>query len=112
MQCLRDGCTVIAADTHDRIREYTFPALRERTLFKETSAVMFFTLDHSEKFCLVTTKDHGLKLWCLETRTMVQSYSGTVHNDLVIQSSFGGRNSEFIAAGSQSKVSFACALCI
>ncbi|CAD5216470.1 unnamed protein product [Bursaphelenchus okinawaensis] len=98
---LSDGYSVIAADSHNRIRQYNFDDMTEHTLFKEASEIMTFSIDPTESFCLVTSKEMGLRLWCLKTRQHLMTFTGSLHNDYVIQSSFGGKKAEFVATGSQ-----------
>ena len=53
---MRDGKTVLAADTHNRIRRYDFETLNESNLITETSLIMYFTVDRDEKHCLVVSR--------------------------------------------------------
>ena len=77
LYALRDGKSVLAADTHNRIRKfivitakfyisrvlglYDFESAQENTVITESSQIMFFTVDHAERHCLVTTKTEGLR---------------------------------------------------
>lgn len=104
IRCLyacKDGRSVLAADTHNRIRKYDFENQREETLIQEASQIMFFTVDKEERYCLVTTKTEGIRLWCLKTITLIRTFFGANHTDFVITSSFGGPDNSFIAAGSE-----------
>lgn len=104
IRCLyskKDGHTVIAADNLNRIRSYDFDTQEEITLIQENSHITYFSVDPTEEFCLVTTKNEGLRLWSLATRTLVRTYFGSVHNDFVITSTFGGPSGDFIASGSE-----------
>ncbi|KAI6240872.1 LisH domain-containing protein [Aphelenchoides fujianensis] len=67
----KDGHTVIAADNLNRIRSYDFDTQEEITLIHENSHITYFSVDPTEEFCLVTTKNEGLRLWSLTTRTLV-----------------------------------------
>lgn len=53
------------------IRSYDFETNTEVTIIQESSQIMYFTVDKLEKFCLVTTKTEGIKLWSLKTKTLV-----------------------------------------
>jgi hypothetical protein len=44
---------------------------------------MHFTVDREEKYCLVTTKTEGNRLWCLKTITLVRAFFGAKFNDFV-----------------------------
>lgn len=98
---MRDGRTVLAADTHNRIRRYDFESLTESTIICENSQIMYFTVDREEKYCLITTKHEGIRMWCLQTRTLIRSFIGSVHSEFVISSSFGGTYDNFIVSGSE-----------
>lgn len=99
---MKDGKTVLAADTHNRIRSYIFETQQESTIIQEISQIMYFTVDHqTEKHCLVTTKTEGIRLWCLRTRSLIRSFFGSMHSEFVITSSFGGFNGNFVASGSE-----------
>uniref|UniRef100_A0A915DBW7 LisH domain-containing protein n=1 Tax=Ditylenchus dipsaci TaxID=166011 RepID=A0A915DBW7_9BILA len=97
----KDGKTVLAADTHNRIRSYEFDSQHETTLIQELSQIMYFTVDHSEEHCLVTTKTEGIRLWCLKTKSLIRSFFGSMHSEFVITSSFGGCKDNFVASGSE-----------
>jgi WD40 repeat protein len=99
--CLKDGKTVLAADTLNRIRAYDFEKRMDHLLIQETSPIIAFTVDAREKHCLITTKDHGIRMWCLDTHTLVQSFFGSIHSELVVAACFGGINDIFVASGSE-----------
>jgi len=98
---MRDGRTVLAADTHNRIRSYDFESKAEANLIQESSQIMYFTVDRLEKYCLVTTKSEGIRLWCLKTCSLIRTFIGASHSEFVIASSFGGLESNFFASGSE-----------
>ncbi|KAI1729793.1 WD repeat-containing protein 26 [Ditylenchus destructor] len=95
---LKDGKTVLASDTHNRIRSYDFETMNETNVIQEASQIMYFTVDQSEQYCLVTTKTEGIRLWCLKTRSLIRSFFGSTHSEFVITSAFGGN---FVASGSE-----------
>ncbi|KAI6235346.1 LisH domain-containing protein [Aphelenchoides besseyi] len=101
MYSMKDGYTVIASDTLNRIRSYNFSTQEEMTLIQETAAITYFSVDRNEEHCLITTKTEGLRLWSLATRTLMRTFFGSVHNDFVISSTFGGASGDFIASGSE-----------
>lgn len=96
-----DGKTVLAADTHNRIRKYDFETQREHTIIQESSQIMHFTVGRNESCCLITTKTEGIRLWCLKTNTLIRTFFGANHNDYVITSTFGGPDDSFCASGSE-----------
>jgi WD40 repeat protein len=75
--------------------------MRDCTLITETASLIYFCLDASERYALCTTKDQGLHLWDLETRSLVRRFHGSKHGEYVIFSSFGGHNQHFVATGSE-----------
>lgn len=99
VHCLRDG-TVIAADTHNRVRSYRFSDDFEQTVIQEQSQIISFVIDKPERYILIDTKLHGLRLWDLESRTLLRSYVGAPHQDFVVFSTFGGASQNYIATGS------------
>jgi len=101
MHSMKDGHTVIASDTLNRIRSYDFDLQEDTTIISETSSIIYFTLDRTEEHCLVTTRKEGLRLWCMKTQTLVRTFLGSVHNDYVVSSTFGGFSGDFIATGSE-----------
>jgi len=101
MHSMADGHTVIALDTLHRIRTYDFETQDDMTIINENSAVTYFTVDRAEEHCLVTTRNEGLRLWCLKTHTLVRTFFGSFHNEYVISSTFGGISGDFIASGSE-----------
>lgn len=84
-----------------RIRAYDLEKRMDHLLIQESSPIIAFTVDAQEKHCLITTKDHGIRMWCLDTHTLVQSFFGSIHSELVVAATFGGLNDLFIASGSE-----------
>uniref|UniRef100_A0A914WIH5 WD repeat-containing protein 26 n=1 Tax=Plectus sambesii TaxID=2011161 RepID=A0A914WIH5_9BILA len=99
--CKNDGRTVLASDTHHRIRAYTFDDMRDYTVITESAPLIYFCVDATERYALCTIKDHGLHLWDMETRSLVKRFTGSKHGDYVIFSCFGGYNQSFVATGSE-----------
>lgn len=102
---MRDGKTVIASDTLHRIRSYDFDTQQDMTLITENSPVTYFAVDKPEEHILVTTKNEGLRLWDIKTRVLIRTFFGSVHNEYVISSTFGGVGGDFIASGSEGSFS-------
>ncbi|KAK0396503.1 hypothetical protein QR680_001743 [Steinernema hermaphroditum] len=101
IHCMKDGRTILAADTHNRIRSYSLDTNDETTVIQEFKTIICFTLDKSESYCLVTAKAEGLRLWNLTTRQFIRSFFGSVHGEYVIFATFGGDEEHFIATGSE-----------
>ncbi|VDK65968.1 unnamed protein product [Onchocerca ochengi] len=99
VHCLRNG-SVLAADTHNRVRSYRFSDDSEVTLIEELSQISTFVVDKSERRILIDTKLHGLRLWDLRTRTLIRAFVGAPHQDFIIHSTFGGPEQSYIATGS------------
>jgi len=101
LHAMKDGKTVVASDTLQRIRSYDFETQEDMTIITENSPITYFTLDKSEDHILVTTRSEGLRLWCMKTHALIRTFFGSVHNDYVIMSTFGGISGDFIASGSE-----------
>ncbi|KFD70715.1 hypothetical protein M514_06049 [Trichuris suis] len=99
--CKHDGRNVLAADTHNRIRNYCFDDLTERTVIKEDASLMYFCIDKSERYALCSVAQQGLHLWDLETGTLVRRYRGGGQGYYTIFSCFGGANERYLASGSE-----------
>lgn len=99
--CLKDGNTIIAADSQNRVRYYDIPNRIDETIFQEKSEIVCMTVDASQQYCMVTTREHGVKLWDLKTRTNIAEFRGTTQKQFVLHSSFGGKNGELCVAGSE-----------
>jgi WD40 repeat protein len=98
---MKDGKTVLAADTHNRIRRYDFDSMTESTIISENSQIMYFTVDRDEKYCLITTKHEGIRMWCLKTKSLIRTFTGSVHSEFIITTTFGGFYDNFVASGSE-----------
>uniref|UniRef100_A0A8C1B244 WD repeat-containing protein 26 n=1 Tax=Cyprinus carpio carpio TaxID=630221 RepID=A0A8C1B244_CYPCA len=78
--CVGDGRTVLASDTHQRIRGYSFEDLTDRNILLH---------------------EIGVHLWDLQDRVLVRKYQGVTQGFYTIHSCFGGHNEDFIASGSE-----------
>lgn len=105
VQCLayrKDGKTVLAADTHNRIRGYIFDTTNlDHHIFKEDSSIMSFTLDATDRVVLLNVATQGVHLWDLEDRCLLRRFQGVTQGFYTIHSCFGGFKQSFIASGSE-----------
>uniref|UniRef100_A0A8C6SCW2 WD repeat-containing protein 26 n=1 Tax=Neogobius melanostomus TaxID=47308 RepID=A0A8C6SCW2_9GOBI len=111
--CLSDGRTVLASDTHQRIRGYNFEDLTDRNITERilisphwqinivTSPKPSMAPDQIIIFHLVVLRFQGVHLWDLQDRVLVRKYQGVTQGFYTIHSCFGGHNEDFIASGSE-----------
>ncbi|XP_038654845.1 WD repeat-containing protein 26 isoform X2 [Scyliorhinus canicula] len=115
--CLNDGKTVLASDTHQRIRGYNFEDLTDRNIVQEDHPIMSFTVSKNGRLALLNVatqtvegeekrqeksiRSRGVHLWDLQDRVLVRKYQGVTQGFYTIHSSFGGNNEDFIASGSE-----------
>ncbi|XP_055698697.1 WD repeat-containing protein 26 homolog isoform X7 [Phlebotomus papatasi] len=97
-----DNRTVLAADTHHRIRSYAFDAPRgDQTIVQEQHAIMTFSVNSSERLALLNISQQGLHLWDLQDRCLVRRFQGVTQGNYTIYSTFGGIHESFVASGSE-----------
>lgn len=84
-----------------RVRCYQFSDDTESTWIEELSQIMCFTVDSAEKYILIDTTLHGLRLWDLKTKMLTRTFTGALHKDFIIHSSFGGPGSSYVVTGSE-----------
>ncbi|KAF3691415.1 WD repeat-containing protein 26 [Channa argus] len=101
--CLSDGRTVLASDTHQRIRGYNFEDLTDRNIVQEDHPIMSFTVSRNGRLALLNVATQGVHLWDLQDRVLVRKYQGVTQGFYTIHSCFGGHNEDFIASGSEGK---------
>uniref|UniRef100_UPI00358EE308 WD repeat-containing protein 26-like n=1 Tax=Myxine glutinosa TaxID=7769 RepID=UPI00358EE308 len=104
IQCawyMKDGRTVLASDTHQRIRSYNFEELTDRNVIQEDHPIMSFAVSRDGKFALLNVATQGVHLWDLQQHMLVQRYQGLTQGCYTIHSCFGGSNEDFIASGSE-----------
>uniref|UniRef100_A0A3P8NUT0 WD repeat-containing protein 26 n=1 Tax=Astatotilapia calliptera TaxID=8154 RepID=A0A3P8NUT0_ASTCA len=101
--CLSDGRTVLASDTHQRIRGYNFEDLTDRNIVQEDHPIMSFTVSKNGRLALLNVATQGVHLWDLQDRVLVRKYQGVTQGFYTIHSCFGGHNEDFIASGSEGK---------
>ncbi|XP_054869708.1 WD repeat-containing protein 26 isoform X1 [Amphiprion ocellaris] len=99
--CLTDGRTVLASDTHQRIRGYNFEDLTDRNIVQEDHPIMSFTVSKNGRLALLNVATQGVHLWDLQDRVLVRKYQGVTQGFYTIHSCFGGHNEDFIASGSE-----------
>lgn len=102
----RDGKSVLAADTHHRIRSYNFDELSDASVLREDQGIMTFVTDSSDRYAILNVDSQGLHLWDIESRSLVRKYVGITQGHFSIYSTFGGGNGvdrpqNFIASGSE-----------
>ncbi|XP_046847736.1 WD repeat-containing protein 26-like [Xenia sp. Carnegie-2017] len=101
LHCLKDGKTVLAADSHNRIRSYNFEDFSDRNLIQEDHPIISFAVSENDRFILINVGTQGLHLWDIKDRVLIRRYQGLSHGFCVIYSCFGGFNQDFIASGSE-----------
>uniref|UniRef100_A0A8C1KCL7 WD repeat-containing protein 26 n=1 Tax=Cyprinus carpio TaxID=7962 RepID=A0A8C1KCL7_CYPCA len=99
--CVADGRTVLASDTHQRIRGYSFEDLTDRNIVQEDHPIMSFTVSKNGRLALLNVATQGVHLWDLQDRVLVRKYQGVTQGFYTIHSCFGGHNEDFIASGSE-----------
>ncbi|XKL61463.1 hypothetical protein PGB90_008520 [Kerria lacca] len=101
LYCRSDEKTVLAADTHHRIRAYNFDELSDTNMFQEDHPIMAFTVNKADRLALLNVATQGVHLWDLEDKCLVRKYQGVTQGHFTIHSSFGGVNEDFIVSGSE-----------
>ncbi|XP_061814347.1 WD repeat-containing protein 26-like isoform X1 [Nerophis lumbriciformis] len=99
--CLSDERSVLASDTHQRIRGYNFEDLTDRNIVQEDHPIMSFTVSKDGRLALLNVATQGVHLWDLQDRVLVRKYQGVTQGFYTIHSCFGGHNEDFIASGSE-----------
>lgn len=92
---------ILAADTHHRLRCYSFEDLADTPTLQEDHAIMSFTLDQTDKYALLNIANQGVHLWNIQDKCLVQKFVGITQGFYTIYSSFGGVNQSFVASGSE-----------
>ena len=99
--CQRDNKTVLASDTHQRIRGYNFEESTDTHLIQEDHPIMSFTLNDTGRLALLNVATQGVHLWDLQDKCLVRKFQGVTQGFYTIHSCFGGINQDFIASGSE-----------
>ncbi|CAG9861058.1 unnamed protein product [Phyllotreta striolata] len=97
----QDGKTVLASDTHHRIRGYVFDEVTDQQIIQEDHSIMSFTVDKKDRLALLNVATQGVHLWDLNDKILVRKYQGVTQGHFTIHSTFGGVNQHFIASGSE-----------
>ncbi|XP_040583152.1 WD repeat-containing protein 26 [Lepeophtheirus salmonis] len=104
VQCLAfrgSGKAILAADTHHRIRSYSFDELVDHTILQEDHGIMTFSLDADDRHALLNIATQGIHMWDIEQKVLVRKFVGITQGFYTIHSCFGGVNQNFIASGSE-----------
>ncbi|XP_041469175.1 WD repeat-containing protein 26-like [Lytechinus variegatus] len=104
VQCLcmkKDGKTVLAADTHHRIRAYNFDDLTDQHVLQEDHSIMSFTISSNERQALLSVAYQGVHLWDIKDKLLIRKFQGVTHGFYTIHSCFGGVDEKFVASGSE-----------
>ncbi|KRT78951.1 translation initiation factor eIF2A [Oryctes borbonicus] len=96
-----DGKTILASDTHHRIRSYVMEDMADRTLIREDQSIMTFTVNKQDRLALLNIANQGLHLWDINDRCLVRRFQGVTQGHFTIHSTFGGPNDNYIASGSE-----------
>uniref|UniRef100_A0AAG5D810 CTLH domain-containing protein n=1 Tax=Anopheles atroparvus TaxID=41427 RepID=A0AAG5D810_ANOAO len=99
---LSDNKTVLAADTHYRIRGYSFDNPRtDYGIVQEQWPIMTFSVNSADRLALLNISSQGLHLWDLQDKCLVRRFQGVTQSNYTIYSCFGGVNESFVASGSE-----------
>jgi WD40 repeat protein len=99
--CLPDNKTVIAADTHKRIRAFNFEDKTDTPILQEDHPIMSFVLNETGQLALINVATQGVHLWDIVDKCLVRKFQGITQGFYTIHSCFGGINQDFIASGSE-----------
>ncbi|XP_067877784.1 WD repeat-containing protein 26-like [Heterodontus francisci] len=72
--CLNDGKTILASDTHQRIRGYNFEELTDRNIVQEDHPVMSFTVSRNGRLALLN--NHKVYIWHRKSELPVAELTG------------------------------------
>jgi WD40 repeat protein len=101
LSCSKDNKSVLASDTHQRIRGYNFEELTDFQVVQEDHAIMSFTLNDTGRLALLNVATQGVHLWDIEDKVLVRKFQGVTQGFYTIHSCFGGLNQDFLASGSE-----------
>ncbi|GAB6020534.1 WD repeat-containing protein 26 [Chamberlinius hualienensis] len=99
--CKKDGRTVLAADTHHRIRGYHFEEQTDFNVLLEDCSIISFTTNESGRLGLLNVATQGVHLWDLQDRCLIRKFQGVTQGYFTIHSCFGGINNDYVASGSE-----------
>eukprot|EP00795_Rhopilema_esculentum_P002550 gene2550-746_t len=98
---LDDNETVLAADTHMRVRTYNFEDNRDSGLIHESHSIMSFNVSQNNRYMILNVALQGINLWDIKDKALVRKFRGVTQGYYMIHSCFGGVNEDFIASGSE-----------
>ncbi|RDD37740.1 WD repeat-containing protein 26 [Trichoplax sp. H2] len=101
LRCHKDGKTVLAADTHMRIKSYNFADKTDRFILQEDHPIMSFDQCKSGRYVVLNMSGQGLHLWDIKTSCLVRKFRGVKQGNDAIFSCFGGIDDSFVASGSE-----------
>lgn len=101
LYCRKDGRTVLAADSHHRIRGYVFDDLTDFNVVQEDHSIISFSVDETGRLALLNIATQGVHLWDLEDKVLIRKFQGVTQGYYTIRSCFGGVNNVFVASGSE-----------
>ncbi|XP_065681766.1 WD repeat-containing protein 26 isoform X1 [Hydra vulgaris] len=93
--------TVLASDTHHRIKAYSFEDIVDKLILQESHAIMSFTASKDNSKVILNISNQGVNLWDVKCKMLVRRFRGVVYGSFIIHSCFGGANDDFIASGSE-----------
>ncbi|XP_067943708.1 WD repeat-containing protein 26-like [Watersipora subatra] len=104
ISCLNDGKTVLASDSHFRLRSYNFEDLTDQHILQENHAIMSFTVSDDGRLALINVESEGIHVWDLKDKCLVRKLHGVKQGFFTIHSCFGGLNQDFVASGSEDNI--------
>ncbi|GLH05765.1 WD repeat-containing protein 26, partial [Gryllus bimaculatus] len=99
--CQKDGTTMLAADTHHRLRSFSFDDTPDNLILTEDYPIMAFTVNSNDRLALLNIANQGINLWDLKDHILIRKFQGALQGLFTINSCFGGVNEDFIASGSE-----------
>ena len=112
---------ILVADNQNRVQLYHFKKIIDSRLslsegvenngpeflFKEEENILsmrcFKHKFNNRPICFLSVKCRGIRLWDINSRSMVRSFSGLHQINMIYDIALGGNESQFIAAGSEDK---------
>lgn len=103
----KDNKTILAADTHHRIRAYNLEdETSDKTILayrmQDNLGIMSFSVDESDRYVLLNLAHQGIHLWSIEDKCLIRQYTGVKQGRFMVHSCFGGgQDNSFFATGSE-----------
>lgn len=95
-----NGQWLIVITQEKRIRLYDIQKGEKESL-EEMDAITSLSISDDSRYLLVNVASQEVHLWDLDSRTLVQKYSGHKQSRFVIRSCFGGVDQGFVVSGSE-----------